>query len=125
MHHPFPLRLRCAGALLTGLCLLLGLAAAPSALAAPDSIWVADVITVDDAQPRAGAVAVEDGRISAVGSADEVLALAGPGTRIERPGGVLLPGFFDAHSHLWLTGLQALFADLLPPRPAGPGTGAP
>ena len=40
------------------------LSLAPVALAAPDSIWIADVVTVDDARPRAEAVAVEDGRIT-------------------------------------------------------------
>ena len=95
------------------------LALGPMAFAAPDSIWIADVITVDDARPRAEAVAVEDGRISAVGSAGEVLSLAGARTRIERPDGVLVPGFIDAHGHVWLTGVQSLFADLLPPPDGG------
>ena len=95
------------------------LALSPSVSAAPDSIWIANVVTVDDARPRAEAVAVEDGRISAVGAVDEVLALADERTRIERPDGVLVPGFVDAHGHVWLTGVQSLFADLLPPPDGG------
>ena len=38
------------------------LSLAPVALAAPDSIWIADVVTVDDARPRAEAVAVDKGK---------------------------------------------------------------
>lgn len=87
--------------------------------AAPELILVADVVTLDDAAPRAEAVAVEDGRITAVGEESAVLALGAADTRIERLDGTLLPGFFDAHGHLWLTGLQALFADLKPPPDGG------
>ena len=87
--------------------------------AAPELILVADVVTVDDGAPRAEAVAVEGGRIAAVGDEAELLALADAATRIERLDGTLVPGFFDAHGHLWLTGLQALFADLKPPPDGG------
>lgn len=48
----------------------------------------------------AEAVAVHGDRITAVGSRDEVLAQAGPRTeRVDVPGGLVLPGFQDAHVH--------------------------
>jgi predicted amidohydrolase YtcJ len=92
---------------------------AASAGAATESLWIGDVLTLDPERPRAGAVAVDGGRIVAVGAAGPLLDAAAPGTRIERFEGTLVPGFVDAHGHLWLTGLQALFADLLPPPDGG------
>src|SRR5919108_2382770 len=61
----------------------------------------ATVLTMDSGRPRAEAVAVRQGRIIAAGSADEVLALRGRATRvIDCRGGVILPGFIDAHLHV-------------------------
>jgi predicted amidohydrolase YtcJ len=60
----------------------------------------ARVYTMDDAQPEAEAVALAGDRILAVGSNDDVGALAGPGTQlIDGRGTTVLPGFIDAHSH--------------------------
>ena len=72
---------------------------------APDLIIVnAAVHTMDDAQPKAEAVAVSGNRIAAVGSSADLRALAGPKTRIVDAGGKsVLPGFNDAHVH-WLMG---------------------
>jgi predicted amidohydrolase YtcJ len=65
----------------------------------------AKVLTMDEAQPRAEAVALQGGRILAVGSRAEVEALAGPSTRIVDAGGrTLLPGFVESHLHLVLGG---------------------
>ena len=65
----------------------------------------ARVLTMDEAQPRAEAVAVAGGKIVAVGSAAEVGALAGPGCRVIDAGGrTLLPGFVESHLHLVLGG---------------------
>jgi predicted amidohydrolase YtcJ len=62
----------------------------------------AKVLTMDAARPRAEAVALAGGRIVAVGSDAEVMALAGPGTRVIAAGGrTLLPGFFESHMHLF------------------------
>lgn len=61
----------------------------------------ARVYTVDPSRPWAEAVACVGGRISAVGSSDEIMALAGPKTEIIDAGGRLaLPGLTDAHVHL-------------------------
>jgi predicted amidohydrolase YtcJ len=58
------------------------------------------VVTVHAAKPLAEAVAVADGKIVAVGSKAEVLALAGPATEItDLAGRTLVPGFIDGHSH--------------------------
>lgn len=65
----------------------------------------AKVLTMDEARPRAEAVAFAGGRILAVGDRAEVEALAGPDTRIVDAGGrTLLPGFVESHLHLVLGG---------------------
>jgi hypothetical protein len=49
------------------------------------------------------ALAVSDGRISALGAAHEIESLAGPQTVVLDTGGrTVLPGFIDAHTHLGL-----------------------
>jgi hypothetical protein len=61
---------------------------------------------MDPARPRAEAVAVRGGRIAAVGSAAEVSALVGPGTRVIELGGrTVTPGLVDAHCHLYGLGV--------------------
>ena len=56
--------------------------------------------------PRdATALAVTGGRIAAVGAGHDVLALRGPDTRVvDLAGQTLLPGFVDAHAHIWKIG---------------------
>ena len=73
-----------------------------AALAAPQLVLVnAKVFTADPALPYAQAVAIEDGRILAVGSNEQVRALTGPNTRILDAGGRLVtPGLTEAHVHL-------------------------
>ena len=79
------------------------------------------IITINDAQPTAEAVAVRDGRIVAVGNADVVSKLAGANTReVDLGGKTMLPGFVDSHGHAYAVGLQASTANLLP---APDGTG--
>lgn len=72
-----------------------------------DFIITADaIITMDDRQPRAEAVAVTDGRIVAVGTLAECrLALPAAATR-ELGGSVLMPGFVEPHSHPLLSGIS-------------------
>jgi hypothetical protein len=60
----------------------------------------ARIYTVDAARPWAEAVACANGRIIAVDSNEEILALAGPQTRqIDAGGRLVLPGLTDAHVH--------------------------
>lgn len=77
------------------------------------------VVTVDDEQPLAEAVAIRDGRILAVGASADVLEIAGPKATVRDLGGATLaPGFIDAHGHLSILAQSAAMADLQPP-PAG------
>ena len=63
-------------------------------------LYNARVITVDSADRIAQAVAVRDGKIVAVGSDRDVLALAGRRTeRHDLHGATVTPGLMDAHMH--------------------------
>ena len=60
------------------------------------------VISMEDGQPRAEAIAIAKDTILAVGSDDEILALAEKNTDVIDLGGrTLMPGFIDSHSH-WI-----------------------
>jgi 5-methylthioadenosine/S-adenosylhomocysteine deaminase len=65
------------------------------------------------AQPiAAGAVAIRDGAIAAVGPATE-MAAAGHARRVlDAEGGLILPGFVNTHTHLAMTLLRGLADDL-------------
>jgi predicted amidohydrolase YtcJ len=78
--------------------------------AEPDLIlYNANVWTVNARQPRAQAIAISGGRFLAIGSNDEVLALAGGRAKKVDVGGLaVLPGFIDAHSHPAEAGLDHL-----------------
>ena len=92
--------------------------ASPSAtgLAADSIYWGGPILTMNDAQPNAEAVAVRAGRITAVGSRAELLKMKGADTRVvDLQGKTLLPGFVDPHSHISVVGLQAISANMLPP----------
>lgn len=63
------------------------------------------LLTQDKNSPRAEAAAVQAGKIVAVGSNEEVLRLASATTRqIDLGGRTLIPGFNDAHVHVWKVG---------------------
>lgn len=69
--------------------------------AAPIRIFVARrVVTMNPAQPFATHVAVRDGRILAVGGAEEMDDLGPAETDHRFAGQVLLPGFVEGHCHL-------------------------
>jgi predicted amidohydrolase YtcJ len=62
---------------------------------------------------RGCAVAVRDGRIVAVGEPSEVREHAGPGAEeVDLAGGLLAPGFQDAHIHPMIGGLEQTRCDL-------------
>lgn len=72
------------------------------------------IITVNDAMPRAEAIAVRQGRISAVGAKGDVMAQADATTKIvDLEGRTLLPGFIDAHMHTAMAFLDS-FLDVSP-----------
>ena len=83
------------------------------------------IITVNDRQPTAEAVAVKDGKFIAVGDKKDVFARKDDSTKlIDLDGHTMLPGFVDSHGHTYLVGLQATTANLLPP-PDGNGKNIP
>ena len=87
-------------------------------MVAADTIYVGgDIVTVNDAQPTAEAVAVKDGRILAVGNRDELeKAHMDAATQIiDLDGRTLAPGFVDGHAHFLGFGPQAVGANLLAP----------
>lgn len=95
----------------------------------------ARILTMDGANPRAEAIALAGGRIAAVGSADDILKLAGPATQvIDAKGASVLPGFIESHIHMFggaeelghlqvagLEGFEALKASLSAHAAARPG----
>lgn len=67
------------------------------------------VHTVDPRDRVAQAIAIEQGRIAAVGTQEEVLGFSGPSTRmIDLRGRTVVPGFVDAHPHMDGVGLRLI-----------------
>src|ERR1700751_3645292 len=63
--------------------------------------------TLDRANPTATAVAIADGKFSAVGRDNDVMKLAGKRTKIiDLKGRRVLPGLIDNHLHIIGGGLQ-------------------
>jgi len=78
------------------------------------------IVTVDASNRVVEALAIRDGRIAAVGSEREVLALQGPETRVvDLAGRALLPGFIDAHGHISQVARMSSAANVASP-PVGP-----
>jgi predicted amidohydrolase YtcJ len=69
--------------------------------AEPDLILVnGRILTMDENEPRARAMAITDDEISAVGSSRAVARLAGPHTQtINLRGRTVIPGLVDGHTH--------------------------
>ena len=68
----------------------------------------------------AEAIAIKNGKITAVGDSKAIMSMSGENTRkINLNGKTLVPGFIDAHSHLSGVAVQVGTANLLPP-PDGP-----
>jgi predicted amidohydrolase YtcJ len=65
------------------------------------------IVTLDPSQPVANAVAITEGRFTHVGTANEILPLAGHRTRvIDLKGRRVLPGLMDNHIHIIRGGLN-------------------
>jgi predicted amidohydrolase YtcJ len=79
-----------------------------------DTVFVGGrVFTAGLTTSHPGAVAVSGGRIAAVGTDDEVRELVGPGTEVvDLAGGLLVPGFQDAHAHPVMAGVDLLRCDI-------------
>jgi predicted amidohydrolase YtcJ len=102
-------------------CLFTGIAKAQVIVA--DTIYTGgEIVTINDKQPSAEALAVKGGKIVAVGSRAAVeKAHKGANTLVvDLAGKALLPGFIDAHSHYISSLTVANQVNLYAP-PAGPG----
>jgi predicted amidohydrolase YtcJ len=77
---------------------------------APDLILSnGHVITLDDESTEAQAVAIRGSRIVAIGSTNELTALAGPKSRvIDVEDRAIIPGIIDSHAHMEREGLKSL-----------------
>jgi predicted amidohydrolase YtcJ len=80
----------------------------------PDTLFTGGPVFIGDGRPRRGlAIAVTDGRISAVIPEADAAAMIGPGTRvIDLAGALLAPGFQDAHIHPVGGGVELLQCNL-------------
>jgi predicted amidohydrolase YtcJ len=76
-----------------------------------------DIITMAGDQPQyIDALVVKDGKIAFAGNLDAAKeTFPKPTLEVDLKGKTLLPGFIDAHGHIFNTGIQALAANLLPP----------
>jgi predicted amidohydrolase YtcJ len=73
------------------------------------------IITMEEIQPYAQALLIEDGKISAVGTDSDILALKDDSTLlIDLDKKVVLPGFIDAHSHITSMAFHLLMANVEP-----------
>ena len=82
--------------------LCMAIAWTPAFAAEADSIFVGGtIVTINDIQPNAQAVAIADGKIIAVGERKKITKLhRGKNTKIvDLAGKTLVPGFIDPHSH--------------------------
>lgn len=68
-----------------------------------------DIYTADPALRRVEAIAIQDGKIVAVGTAKEIQHWVGTNTRVvDLEGKFVMPGFNDAHTHMVDGGLRLL-----------------
>jgi predicted amidohydrolase YtcJ len=94
------------GAYLTSLALCA--ACATTAAQTADVVYVnGKIYTVDQAQPWAEALAVNNGVFEVVGSNKAALAAAGKSTKVvDLNGAFLMPGLMDVHNHPLTTGID-------------------
>jgi predicted amidohydrolase YtcJ len=75
-----------------------------------------DVLTMDADNRVVQALSARGDRIEAVGTTQEIMALAGDDTEVvDLRGRTLLPGFIDAHGHFPGSGMSAISANLSSP----------
>ncbi len=71
-----------------------------------------NVLTMDTRNTRAEAVAIDNGRIAAIGANAEIAPCVGPETTVVHlVGRTLLPGFLDPHNHFSLTTFAPVSVD--------------
>ncbi|RON24505.1 amidohydrolase [Pseudomonas brassicacearum] len=88
--------------------------ASMEAMAATDLVLInGKIFTADRAQPKAQALAVQDGKVLQVGSDAQIKALITPDTKVVDLGGkTLMPGLIDTHSHAIFGGLEMVAANM-------------
>jgi predicted amidohydrolase YtcJ len=88
--------------------------ASMEAMAAPDLVlFNGKIFTADRSQPKAQALAVEDGKVLQVGSNAQIKALIAADTKVVDLGGkALMPGLIDSHSHAIFGGLEMASANM-------------
>ncbi len=88
----------------------------------PTVYFNGDIITMEGDTPEyVEALVTRDGKIVFAGGNEEANENGGENaTRVDLDGKTLLPGFIDAHGHVWNAGFQAVSANLLP-APDGEG----
>src|SRR3954470_17317293 len=100
--------------LIAGLCFSTAMFSTAALAGQVQGLTAARIHTSDPQQPLAEALAWdEDGRVLAVGSAQEVLARYPQATRIDAAGKTVIPGLIDAHGHLMGLGYALMRADLV------------
>lgn len=89
--------------ILSSLFCVIGLSAQPTA----DTLFInGDIVTVDDKNPTAEAVAVANGRILYVGSQEGAMQFKSGSTDVvDLEGKTLMPGFIDPHTYLVAKGI--------------------
>ncbi len=81
-----------------------------------------DIVTVNDAQPSAEAIAIDDGKIVFVGAKADAMKLAGASTSVvDLKGKTIVPGFIDGHGHFINSITMASQANVYA-APFGPGS---
>jgi predicted amidohydrolase YtcJ len=88
--------------------------ASMEAMAGTDLVLInGKIFTADRAQPKAQALAVQDGKVLQVGSDAQIKALITPDTKVVDLGGkTLMPGLIDTHSHAIFGGLEMVSANM-------------
>lgn len=75
------------------------------------------VLTMNDAVPRAEALAIRDGKIAAIGDSAHVASMIGPATEVVHLAGrSVVPGFIDPHTHFSTSTFEPIAVDCrIPP----------
>jgi predicted amidohydrolase YtcJ len=75
----------------------------------------ADIVTMNPASPTASALAFSGDRLVAIGNESEVRAAIGGYAKFYNlEGRTVVPGFFESHDHLYLSGMTHVITDVTP-----------
>jgi predicted amidohydrolase YtcJ len=75
----------------------------------------ADIVTMNPNMPNANALAFSDGKIVAIGTESEVKNAIGHYEKLIDLGGkAILPGFFESHDHMFISGASVTITDVSP-----------